>query len=258
MEQTLSLGLGPSCPIGEPGRQEVLDAAAVLQLRRAELASAMTKGPVRGAEIVARGEGINPWMMRAAVHEWRELLSVRPYGPLAHLRISLPNNRIALAGGLRMISVFDYEGLTNGGQRLLAGERLGTYLIGIGKVQMKIVDREFVLLQGPFVEGEDTVMAVRAPACLRAAWNYWHRIMDSAYPVVDQPVTDGPQLTTRQRQILSLLATDANDDSIASALGVSVRTVRSDIAEVMRILGVRSRFSVGARLHEITEAAGAT
>jgi DNA-binding CsgD family transcriptional regulator len=136
----------------------------------------------------------------------------------------------------------------------LAAEQLGTYLISVGPVQMKIVDRRFVILQGPAIGDEPTVMAVSEPVCLAAAWKYWHRVVDSAYPVAEEPIIDGPRLSSRQRQVMALLAKDANDETIASTLGVSVRTVRSDIAEVMRILGVRSRFAAGIRFHEITKA----
>jgi DNA-binding CsgD family transcriptional regulator len=254
--EPVGVGIGASYPIPALARQRALDAGAILQLRGTELATAVARGPVPGVEIIGRGQaGVNAYTMRSA-HQWRDLLSVRQAGPLAHLRLTVPNNRAAIENGLRMISVFDHDGLPEASHALLAGERLGTYLIGIAKVQMKIVDRTFVLLQGPVVDGEITVMAVREPRCLAAAWEYWHRIMDSAYPVADHPSTHDRDLSVRQQQIVALLAADANDDAIASTLGVSVRTVRSDIAEVMRILGVRSRFAAGIRFREITEATG--
>jgi DNA-binding CsgD family transcriptional regulator len=247
---------GQTSPFSVAERQAALDAAAVLQLRRAELAAAVAEGPVPGVEVVGHGPAeINRWTMTQC-HRWRELLSVNSTGTPQHLRISLPNNRLAVGNGLRMISVFDHHGLSDAGRTLLAAEQHGTYLVGVGTLQMKIVDRRFVLLHGPTIDDEPTVMAVREPSCLAAAWAYWHRVMDSAHPVTDPPALAGAALSNRQHQIMALLSTDANDESIASALGVSVRTVRSDIAEVMRILGVRSRFSVGARLHELTQAAG--
>ena len=118
-------------------------------------------------------------------------------------------------------------------------------------MQMKICDRSFVLLQGPVLDGQPTVMSVREPRCLAAAWEYWHRIMDSAYPVAEHPAFSARGLTVRQRQIVALLSADLNDDAIAAALGVSVRTVRGDIAEVMRIVGARSRFAAGVRFRDL-------
>lgn len=251
--EPVGFGVDAGCPIPALERQRALDAGAVLQLRGTELAAAASHGPVAGVEIVGTGQaGANNYTMRTA-HQWRELLSVRQAGPLGHLRMTVPNNRTAIRGGLQMISVFDYDGLPEASHALLAGERLGTYLIGIAKVQMKICDRSFVLLQGPVMDGESTVMSVREPRCLAAAWEYWHRIMESAYPVAEHPAVPARGLTVRQRQIVALLSADVNDDAIAAALGVSVRTVRGDIAEVMRTVGARSRFAAGVRFRDIAD-----
>jgi DNA-binding CsgD family transcriptional regulator len=256
MQTPSGVGFYSKGPITPADAQAIMDAAAVLQLRRAELAAAIAKGPVPGVEIPGIGSvAYNRWMGRE-VYTWRELLSIQRTGKVEHLRISVPNNRAAVGSGLRMISVFDRDGLTEGGRALLAAEHLGTYLISVGTVQMKIVDRKFVILQGPVIDDEPTLMLVSEPACLAAAWEYWHRIIDSAYPVADEPMPSGLRLSPRQRQIMALLAGDTTDAAIAASIGVSVRTVRSDIAEVMRIFGVRSRFAAGIRFHEITEAAG--
>ena len=59
----------PSCagsanprPIDVNDRQDVMDAAAVVQQRRAELAADLEHGSVRGVEVTARGlVAINEW-----------------------------------------------------------------------------------------------------------------------------------------------------------------------------------------------------
>ena len=55
-------------------------------------------------------------------------------------------------------------------------------------------------------------------------------------------------LTPRQRQVVALMATGTGDEAIAASLGVSVRTVRSDIAALLDVLGVKTRFAAGVRL----------
>jgi DNA-binding NarL/FixJ family response regulator len=55
-------------------------------------------------------------------------------------------------------------------------------------------------------------------------------------------------LTPRQRQVVALMADGLGDDAIATAIGVSTRTVRSDIAALLDLLGVRTRFAAGVRL----------
>jgi DNA-binding CsgD family transcriptional regulator len=251
MVDKVGIGLGPRSRIPEVRRQEVLDAAAALQVRRSEIAAMLARGEPCGAEVVARTlVGINEWM-HEDILGWRDLLSVRPAGTVPQQRVSLPYNRLLVKNGLRMVSLFDHDGCAPEARLLVASEQEGSYLFGVGPVQMKIVDRRYVLLQGPFVDGEPTVMAVTVPDCLAAAWAYWHAAVASSFPAEEEAVGGLRVLTVRQRQVVALLADDTRDDAIAEALGVSVRTVRSDVADVMETLGVRSRFAAGARVKEL-------
>ena len=244
---------GPRPLITEESRQAVLDAAAVLQLRRSELAACLARGEPCEAELVARTlPGILSWI-RQEVRTWRDLLAVRPSGALDHVRTSIPYNRELIADGLQMVSLWDRDGLKPEARRLLAGERVGRYLFGVGPVQMNIVDRRWVLLQGPTVEGEPTVMAVTDRPCLAAAWRYWHAAVASSYPADQDETVELEGLTPRQRQVAALLAVDTRDEAIAETLGVSVRTVRADVAQLMETLGVRSRFAAGVRFREVAD-----
>jgi DNA-binding CsgD family transcriptional regulator len=256
MEDGVGATHGPRSRISEERRQAALDAAARLQIRRSEIAATLARGGRCDARVVARTlSGTQLWI-RAQIRDWHELWTVRPSGTMPHLRVSLPYNREVIAGGLRMISLWDWDGLKPEARRLLSGERLGRYLFGVGPVQMNIVDRRWVLLQGPFLDGEQTVMAVTDRECLAAAWRYWHAAVASSYPADEDEAGDLEILTPRQRQIAALLAVDTRDDAIAETLGVSVRTVRSDVAQLMEALGVRSRFAAGARFRESADTLG--
>ena len=247
----VGVGLGPRCRISEESRQAALDAAAALQIRRSELASMVARGESCDARVVARTmAGTQAWI-REDVRRWRELLSVRPSGTLPHLRASLPYNRELIGKGLQMVSLFDWDGLKPDALRLLAGERDGRYLVGVGPVQMNIVDRRYVLLHGPFFAGEPSLMAVTTPDCLAAAWRYWRAAVASSYSASEEEAAELEMLTPRQRQVVALLAVDTRDAAIAETLGVSVRTVRSDLADLMEALGVRSRFAAGVRVKEL-------
>lgn len=231
--------------------QAALDAAAVLQVRRSAIAERLTRGEPCGATVAAGGgnAAINTWM-HEETWRWREMLSVSASAYLPQLRVSVPHNRDLVSNGLRMVSVFHHAGLDPETRRLLAGETLGSYRFGIAPVQMKIVDRRYVLLHGPFLGGETTIMAVTEPDCLDAAWRYWHCVMNASFPAKDE-LGDYPEFTPRLRQVVALLAEDTRDEAIAETLGVSVRTVRSDIAELMGMLGVRTRFAAGLRSREL-------
>jgi len=242
----VGVGLGPRNRIREDERQRVLDAAARLQLQRSDLAAAVARGEQREL-VVGRGyDGVNRWMF-SEISRWRELHSIRPAGTAAQLRVSLPHNRAQVARGLKMFSIFAADGMDVEARLLLANETSGEYLLSVAPVQMKIVDRKAVLLDGPMLDGEVTVLRSTAQPVLEAAWRYWDAAAACALPVDDGLGRFG-EITERQQQIVALLAGGANDDAIAAALGVSVRTVRSDVAGILDTLGVRTRFAAGMRL----------
>lgn len=228
--------------------QAVLDAAATLQVRRSEAAAQAARGELSGGEVVAVGGGaIQDWL-RSELATCRENLSVRPTGSLTQLRASLPYNRAFVESGARMVSVFDYFGLETDARLLLANEPVGDYLFGKAPVQMKILDRRRVLLDGPTIDGSTSLMAIHSTACMDAAWRYWDAIVASAIPVEDAGISDLDVFTQRQRQIVALLSSDLGDEAIAASLGVSVRTVRTEVAAILTALGVKSRFAAATRL----------
>ena len=246
------LGLGPSSRqlLDEGQKQVVLDAAALLQVRRSEVAAALARGPVPGAEVIADGRDHATLNERLTEQfdQWQELLSVRTWATVENLRFSLPNNRALLDRGLRMSSVFDAHGVGLGALLLLANEPVGGYLVSFAPVTMKIVNRSSVMLQGPDLEdGAHTVMSVRSAACLDAAWRYWDAVRRFAVPAGEW-IGALSELTPRQRQVVALMADGLGDDAIAETLAVSVRTVRADIAALLDLLGVRTRFAAGVRL----------
>ncbi|MFC6344686.1 LuxR C-terminal-related transcriptional regulator, partial [Nocardioides hankookensis] len=206
------------------------------------------RGELSDGEVVAVGlAAVQEWLHTGSM-TWREVLSVRPTASLTQLRAGLPINRARLESGIRMVSVFDYFGLDTDARLMLANEPVGDYLFGRAPVQMKIIDRRSVVLDGPIIDGVVSVMAIRSGPCLEAAWRYWEAIVASAIPVEDAGISHLDVLTRRQRQIVALLASDLGDDAVAASLGVSVRTVRSEVAAILAALGVKSRFAAGVRV----------
>jgi DNA-binding CsgD family transcriptional regulator len=56
-----------------------------------------------------------------------------------------------------------------------------------------------------------------------------------------------PELSPREQELLSLLFAGSTDESAAARLGISVRTVRRTVSDIMNRLGARSRFQAGAK-----------
>ncbi|AHH94778.1 helix-turn-helix transcriptional regulator [Kutzneria albida] len=88
--------------------------------------------------------------------------------------------------------------------------------------------------------------ATVAPLCALAdqLWARGTTVYGGATP---QPAGQAP----RHRRVLRLLAEGLTDDAIARQVGVSVRTVRNDMAAAMVSLDARSRFQAGVRAAQL-------
>lgn len=229
--------------------QRVFEALTRLQIERSRVADSLEQHRRVDARIIGRGtEGINRNLALAA-GSWRTLESLRHSGTVEQLATSLPNNAYFVECGLRMVSVWNYSALDPEVRLMLSGEDPAVYFFGFAPVQMKIIDGTSVLLDGPTLRGDATVMEVRDDACFRAARAYWDAVLNTAYPCEAETAALA-DLTLRQRRIVTLMITSSSDEQIAQRLGVSVRTVRADIAAVLDLLDAPTRFVAGLRLRE--------
>jgi DNA-binding CsgD family transcriptional regulator len=111
-------------------------------------------------------------------------------------------------------------------------------------VRAMIMDREAAVL----VDETGGVHWLLTGAALAAVlylaqqlWEHGTEVRASAAALPD------PSPVPRNAVVLRLLADGLTDDAVARRIGVSVRTVRNDVASVMVSLGARSRFQAGVR-----------
>jgi DNA-binding CsgD family transcriptional regulator len=110
---------------------------------------------------------------------------------------------------------------------------------------MLLVDRSVAMV----VNGDDAVVnrcaSSVAPLCVLAdqAWGKSSSGVRRQQAPVEQ--------TPRHHKVLRLLADGLTDDAIARQVGVSVRTVRNDMAAAMLSLDARSRFQAGVRAAQL-------
>lgn len=114
-----------------------------------------------------------------------------------------------------------------------------------------IVDRKLAILAGPMVAGERDFTVVTTPhvvasvrALVLSAWQSATDLID--YLPAPQPFVDEQGLT-----ILRSLSAGQKDETAARQLGLSVRTYRRRVAELMELLGASSRFQAGVRAREL-------
>jgi DNA-binding NarL/FixJ family response regulator len=70
------------------------------------------------------------------------------------------------------------------------------------------------------------------------------------FGAVDGPAAAFPQLTTREREILELVATGATNHTIAARLSLSEKTVRNNVSNVFAKLQVADRAAAVARARD--------
>lgn len=110
-----------------------------------------------------------------------------------------------------------------------------------------VIDRRLAILAGDRVGGVRTFTVVRTPALVTGVRALFDAAWEQAAPLADHLRGDAPALRPESRAILRQLATGRKDEVAARELGLSLRTYRRRVAELMAVLGAESRFQAGAR-----------
>ncbi len=112
-------------------------------------------------------------------------------------------------------------------------------------MQLLIIDRKTAVVQVDPLDSSAGALFIGEPGIVSALVDlfeiYWMHSSE-----LDAPQgKDVERLTAQQRAVLGLLELGHKDESIARALGVSLRTASRVIAETLDLLGAESRFQAG-------------
>jgi DNA-binding NarL/FixJ family response regulator len=110
-----------------------------------------------------------------------------------------------------------------------------------------IIDRRVAILAGPAGAGPRSFSVVRAPDVVAAVRALYQATWESATDLTDALATTPPAVDEEGLGILRLLGAGRKDESAARELGMSVRTYRRRVADLMVLLGADSRFQAGVR-----------
>lgn len=119
-------------------------------------------------------------------------------------------------------------------------------------VRAVIVDGTVAVLVDPSHHATVTREAATVEQLDRLASTLWTRgapVCEAIARTVND--TSRPQGRQRPEIVLRLLADGLTDDAVAGRIGVSVRTVRSDVASAMAGMEARSRFQAGVRAAQL-------
>jgi sugar-specific transcriptional regulator TrmB len=159
-----------------------------------------------------------------------------------------PDEMAALARGVRWRAIYSTESLTEPGQLAAvtafrdAGEQ--ARLSPLVPTKLAIIDRRLALLplstDGPAEGG----VLVHPSSMLSLMITYFESVWERSIPF-DQHLHGGQAPARSEQQVLQLLSAGLKDEAIARQLGISLRTTRRWIAQVMATRGVTTRFQLG-------------
>ncbi|MEU1287618.1 LuxR C-terminal-related transcriptional regulator [Kitasatospora sp. NPDC005856] len=165
--------------------------------------------------------------------------------PPAALREALPRDLALLDRGVRMRSLyqhatrFDQPTRVHAEQLIEAGAEIRTLPEVLP--QLIIVDGSLALL--PARSGG--ALIIREPDLLSYLLTVFERDWENATPFASGPQAAHDVTKTMKQSILVLLAKGLKDESIARRLGISLRTCRRHVSDLLDSLGAHSRFQAG-------------
>ncbi len=151
----------------------------------------------------------------------------------------------AIATGRRSRAIYPARALTEAPEALATRARLGERVRIMSEVptRMFILGDAHAVLPEPLGFTDDPRVHVRQRSVV-AALTLWFELLWSRAASVPELEAGGGRPDERQFLLEQLMA-GATDEIIARKLGISLRTVRRRVAELMSDLGVDTRFQAG-------------
>ncbi|AWW43483.1 LuxR family transcriptional regulator (plasmid) [Streptomyces cadmiisoli] len=202
-------------------------------------------------EVVPTLEEVRAALNRASDKCQEEVVSSQPGGngriPEA-MEEALGRDHALLSRGVRMRTLYHHTARFNGPSQayvaaataLGAEYRTSYELFG----RLIIYDRSLAFL--PERTGSWGAVAIREPTIVGYLYDIFEQTWVRAAPFSDA-AQDGLERVAKEihQTIVELLAAGLKDESIARRLGMSLRTARRHIADIMDSLGAESRFQAG-------------
>jgi sugar-specific transcriptional regulator TrmB/DNA-binding CsgD family transcriptional regulator len=208
---------------------------------------------------VVSGEGSVRQLFLQVVGSAREEIAVFDRPPYAvDVNETMSEQAARMRAGLRMRTVFDRALLEDQShvRRILQGAAAGEQTrVASVPLKLALIDREWAMLPLLHADGQspEAVVIVRGSVLLDSLLALFESVWQQAVEVKPQSEDEALLAGTSEgelRQVAHLLATGMTEVAIAHHLGVSQRTVRRRIKDLMDELRVDSRFAAGARAAE--------
>jgi DNA-binding CsgD family transcriptional regulator/sugar-specific transcriptional regulator TrmB len=112
-------------------------------------------------------------------------------------------------------------------------------------LRMTIIDRKIALIPIDPDDSSRGAIEVRGGGLMTALCLLFELMWDLGIPFGDPPRLDGNGLNDQEAAVLRLLGQGLTDEAIGRKLGLSERTIRRLVSELMKRLAAKSRFQAG-------------
>lgn len=118
---------------------------------------------------------------------------------------------------------------------------------------MTILNRATALVDLSGIQGaaHHEAVQINNAELVRFAVGEFDQLWRAATPLTGRNPITLECFTERQRRVLELLAGGRTDEQVGRQLGLSSRSVRTEVAAIRRLLGAQSRFEAGMRYAEL-------
>ncbi|WP_229924980.1 helix-turn-helix transcriptional regulator [Streptomyces sulfonofaciens] len=209
------------------------------------------RSPREALEILENVQDVRNALNRASERCREEVLSCQPGGgsrvPEA-MQEALQRDQAMLGRGIVLRTLYHHTARFNGPSQAyvaansaLGGQyRTSHELFG----RLIVFDRELAFI--PLHDDRWGAVVIREASTVAYLCQIFEQTWDRATPFAD-PVGQGLEKVSREIQetIIRLLAAGIKDEAIARRLGMSLRTARRHIADIMEQLDATSRFQAG-------------
>ena len=205
-------------------------------------------------DVITGEDAVRHSTLQMLLDAGQEVLELsRPPYPMSTQEVELAN----LAKGVRYRYIYARSALDVPGKfdeiltDVAAGEK--ARLLPDVPLKLSVVDRKIarVFLSSDEPDIEAGVLTVRAGSIVDALVVLFESLWDRAVPLsstLTQDTAPAPDLLgERDRRLLALLSSGLKDEAIARHLGITTRTLRRRMVDLMDALDARSRFQAGAQ-----------
>ncbi|MBP0460437.1 helix-turn-helix domain-containing protein [Streptomyces montanisoli] len=142
----------------------------------------------------------------------------------------------------------DADGMRHAEWHVARGNRIRT--AAALPMWIHIVDSAVALVPLDPADSSHGAAVIPEPGAVAAFTALYEAVWETAVPLGEPPQHGLEDVGSRHRELLRLLARGCTDEAAARRLGVSLRTERRLISELMATMEARSRFQLGQRAVE--------